>query len=132
MKKLILITFLFTAVSVIAQSYTTDKIWRNPLETEWNQIEQISEDTCVKYVGRMESAKWICTDTIYYLCDTVKGSGTAGGSQADSTHFKLYMRLYNDLNKALKETKDLDEYKAIQAQLTLLVYLIKEEELIMK
>jgi len=92
----------------------------------------IGQDTCTQYVGRLEGTRWICTDTIYYLCDTVKGTGSAGGEQTDSTHLKVYIRLYNDLNKALKETKDLDEYKAIQAQLTLIVYLIKEEELLLK
>ena len=104
MKKLLAILLLLTAITTFAQSsYTTDKIWRNPLETEWNQIEQISEDTCVKYIGRIEGTRWICTDTIYFLCDTAKSFGSAGGQQNDSTHFKMYIKLYTDLNKALKE-----------------------------
>jgi len=108
MKKLILIIFLVTAISVFAQaekaggySYTTE---------EYNFVFQISEDTCVKYVGRLEGTRWICTDTIYFLCDTVKGSGSAGGEQDSiSAEQKEIQSLLAEFKKVEEQIKQLEQ-----------------------
>ena len=90
MKKLLLIILLLTACSVFGQ----DTIGTFQKVINWGKPNQeVYKCFIIDYNG-----------TIDTVCQK-KPKLEAGGSQADSTHLKLYIKLYNDLTNALKETR---------------------------